>query len=516
MPETAELVNPLREGIRIRRTPDPCAMVIFGASGDLTERKLIPALFYLTREHMLAPGFAVVGCARTPRADEQFRQEMADAVKKFLHLTSESDAFVEGFGKGLHYIADDFGDPQAYQKLKETLDHLDQEHGTAGNRLFYLATPPSFFPVIVKHLGAVGLAKPKDPGKTWTRIILEKPFGRSLESARELNATVTGVFEEDQIYRIDHYLGKETVQNLLVFRYANGIFEPFWNRRYIDHVQISVAEGLGVENRGAYYEEAGLLRDMIQNHVLQLLSLVAMEPPATFQATAVRDEKAKVMRAVRPIRPDQVHQYVVRGQYVEGFVGGKKVPAYRTEPKVSPTSNTETYAAFKFFIDNWRWADVPFYVRSGKRLAKRISEISIQFRRVPHLLFHGAGAEGIEPNILAIRIQPNEGISLKFCAKLPGTTMQIRSVEMEFLYGESFGAAPPTAYETLLLDCMLGDPTLFNRNDAVDLSWELVDPILDRWKQDGSEGLTHYAAGSWGPPEADEFIERDGREWRRL
>ncbi|MGA3327773.1 MAG: glucose-6-phosphate dehydrogenase [Terriglobia bacterium] len=516
MPETAEMVNPLREGIRLRRTPDPCAMVIFGASGDLTERKLMPALFYLTRERMLPPGFAVVGCARTPKTDEQFSKEMSDAVKKFLHLTPESDAFVEGFAKGLHYVADNFNDPQAYQQLTTVLDHLDQEHGTAGNRLFYLATPPSFFPVIVKHLGAAGLAKPKEPGKTWTRIILEKPFGRSLESARELNQTVTSVFAEDQVYRIDHYLGKETVQNLLVFRFANGIFEPFWNRRYIDHVQIAVAEELGVENRGAYYEEAGLLRDMIQNHVLQLLSLVAMEPPATFQATAVRDEKAKVMRALRPIRSERVPEFVVRGQYAEGYVGGKKVPAYRTEPKVSPSSNTETYAAFKFFIDNWRWADVPFYLRSGKRLAKRVSEISIQFRRVPHLLFKGAGAEGIEPNILAIRIQPNEGISLKFCAKLPGTTMQIRPVEMEFLYGESFGAAPPTAYETLLLDCMLDDATLFNRADAVDLSWEFVDPILERWKQDGPNGLALYAAGSWGPQEADDFIERDGREWRRL
>ncbi|MGA2984162.1 MAG: glucose-6-phosphate dehydrogenase [Terriglobia bacterium] len=516
MPETAELVNPLREGIRLRRTPDPCAMVIFGASGDLTERKLIPALFYLSRERMLPPGFSVVGCARTPHTDDQFRQEMSGAVKKFLHLTPESDAFVEGFAKGLYYVVNNFSEPQAYQQLKNVLDRLDQERGTAGNRLFYAATPPSFFPVIVEQLGAAGLAKPKDPGKTWTRIILEKPFGRSLDSARDLNQIVTSVFEEDQVYRIDHYLGKETVQNLLVFRFANGIFEPFWNRRYIDHVQISVAEELGVENRGAYYEESGLLRDMIQNHVLQLLSLVAMEPPSTFEATAVRDEKAKVMRALRPIRFERVPEFVVRGQYAEGFVGGKKAPAYRTEPKVSPASDTETYAAFKFFIDNWRWADVPFYLRSGKRLPKRVSEISIQFRRVPHLLFRGAGAEGIEPNILSIRIQPNEGISLKFCAKLPGTTMQIRAVEMEFLYGESFGAAPPTAYETLLLDCMLGDGTLFNRADAVDLSWELVDPILERWKQDGPNGLALYAAGSWGPPEADDFIERDGRQWRRL
>jgi len=516
MAQMAELVNPLREGIRMRRTPDPCAMVIFGASGDLTERKLIPALFYLSREHMLPPGFSVVGCARTPKSDEQFRNEMADAVRKFLHLSSGDDAFVDGFVKNLHYVAGDFGKPEAYAKLNDTLQHLDRERGTGGNRLYYLATPPSFFPVIVRCLGATGLAKVQDVQKNWARIILEKPFGRSLETALELNQVVTSTFSEDQVYRIDHYLGKETVQNLLVFRFANGIFEPFWNRRYIDHVQISVAEELGVENRGAYYEESGLLRDMIQNHVLQLLSLVAMEPPATFEATAVRDEKAKVMRALRPIRFERVPEFSVRGQYREGYVGGKKVPDYRSEPKVSPTSSTETYAAVKFFIDNWRWADVPFYLRSGKRLPKRISEISIQFRRVPHLLFRGAGADGIEPNVLSMRIQPNEGIALKFCAKLPGATMQIRPVEMEFLYGQSFGATPPTAYETLLLDCMLGDATLFNRADAVDISWELVDPILERWQEDGSKGLAFYPAGSWGPREADDLIEADGRQWQRL
>ena len=516
MPETALLANPLREGIRLRRTPDPCVMVIFGASGDLTQRKLIPALFYLTRERMLAPEFTVLGCARTPKSDEQFRQEMSNAVRRFLHLGDESEALLEGFGQALHYLANDYDDPNAYHQLAGALDHFDKERGTAGNRLFYLATPPSFFPVIVKNLGDAGLARPKLPGKSWTRLILEKPFGRSLESARELNQTVTAAFAEDQVYRIDHYLGKETVQNLLVFRFANGIFEPFWNRRYIDHVQIAVAEELGVENRGSYYEEAGLVRDMIQNHVLQILSLVAMEPPATFEGTAVRDEKAKVLRALRPIHPSRVPEFVVRGQYADGYVGGKKVSAYRAEPKVSPASNTETYAAFKFFIDNWRWADVPFYLRSGKRLPKRVSEISIEFRRVPHLLFRGAGAEGIEPNVLSIHIQPNEGISLKFCAKLPGTTMQIRPVQMEFRYGESFGAPPPTAYETLLLDCMLGDPTLFNRDDAVDLSWELVDPVLGRWQQDGGQGLTFYAAGSWGPAEADDFIERDGRQWQRL
>jgi glucose-6-phosphate 1-dehydrogenase len=471
-------------------------MVIFGASGDLTKRKLIPALFYLSRERMLPAGFSVIGCGRTPATDDSFRDEMGQAIKNYLKLSSESDELLESFSKGIYYVTSDFSTPEAYAQLKIVLDRLDRERGTSGNRLFYLATPPSFFPVIVKHLGAAGLAKPTP--ESWTRIIIEKPFGRDLANARELNRTVTEVFSEEQIYRIDHYLGKETVQNLLVFRYANGIFEPFWNRRYINHVQLSVAEDLGVENRGSYYEEAGLMRDMIQNHVLQLLSLVAMEPPATFDATSVRDEKAKVLRAIRPFTAEQIDEFTVRAQYVAGWVGGKKVPAYRGEAKVSPTSVTETYAAVKFYIDNWRWADVPFYLRSGKRLAKRVSEISIQFRRVPHLLFKGAGSDGLEPNVL------------------PGATMQIRPVQMMFRYGESFGAPPPTAYETLLLDCMLGDATLFNRSDAVELSWELVDPILARWREEGSKGLATYAAGSWGPAEADALIERDGRQWQRV
>jgi glucose-6-phosphate 1-dehydrogenase len=365
----------------------------------------------------------------------------------------------------------------------------------------------------VTHLGAAGLARPKDPTRNWTRIVIEKPFGRDLASARELSRTVAGVFQEDQVYRIDHYLGKETVQNLLVFRFANGVFEPIWNRRYIDHLQITVAEDLGVEERGSYYEEAGLLRDMIQNHVLQLLSLVAMEPPATFQASAVRDEKAKVLRSIRPMSFDRVDEFAVRGQYQEGLVRGQKVPAYRAEPKVTPKSTTETFAALKFYIDDWRWADVPFYLRSGKRMAKRASEISIQFRRVPHLLFRGTPCDRIEPNLLTVHIQPDEGISLRFSAKLPGPIMQIRPVTMNFRYGEAFGASPPTAYETLLLDCMLGDATLFNREDAVDLSWELMDPILARWKQDGEKGLAFYESGSWGPSEADAFIAADARTW---
>jgi len=489
-------------------------MVIFGASGDLAERKVVPALYYLAQQRMLPVGFAVIGCGRTPFTDQQFRDKMQQAVTEFLQLSpEESAAFPQQFGGNLFYLTGNFGEPAAYEQLQTVLDRLDRERGTLGNRLFYLATPPSFFPVVVERLGAAGLARPKDPSRNWTRIVIEKPFGRDLGSARELSRTVAGVFREDQVYRIDHYLGKETVQNLLVFRFANGVFEPIWNRRYIDHVQITVAEDLGVEERGSYYEEAGLLRDMIQNHVLQLLSLVAMEPPATFEAAAVRDEKAKVLRSIRPVPFDRVNEFAVRGQYREGMVRGQKAPAYRAEPKVSPASTTETFAALKFYIDDWRWADVPFYLRSGKRLAKRASEISIQFRRVPHLLFRGTPCDRIEPNLLTVHIQPDEGMSLRFSAKLPGPVMQIRPVTMNFRYGEAFGASPPTAYETLLLDCMLGDATLFNREDAVDLSWELVDPILARWKQDGEKGLAFYESGSWGPEEADAFIAADGREW---
>jgi glucose-6-phosphate 1-dehydrogenase len=516
MAESSVLPNPLREGIRMRRTPEACAMVIFGASGDLTERKLLPALYYLARERLLPGGFSIIGCSRTPYSDDQFREKMRQAIVTHLNLENGNDPVLESFCKNVYYLADNFGDPKAYSQLVDLINRLDQEGKTSGNRLFYLATPPSFFPVIVKHLGSAGLSQAKDSDKTWTRIVLEKPFGRDLDSARQLNRTVTRVFHEDQVYRIDHYLGKETVQNLLIFRFANGIFEPIWNRRYIDHVQIAVAETLGVESRGSYYEESGLLRDMIQNHVLQLLSLVAMEPPASFDAKAVRDEKAKVLRALRPIPMDRVNDLTVRAQYAKGFAEGKEVPGYRSEPNVSPKSVTETFAALKLSLDNWRWADVPFYLRSGKRLAKRVSEITVQFRRVPHLLFQGAVTDSIEPNVMAVRIQPDEGISLRFSAKVPGTTPQIRPVKMDFRYGETFGASPPTAYETLLLDCMLGDSTLFNRDDAVELSWELVTPILDRWKEDGEKGLASYEAGSWGPAEADAFIERDGRAWRRL
>jgi len=508
--------NPLREGMRIRRTPEPCAVVIFGASGDLTARKLIPALYYLARERMLPSGFTVVGCSRSQLSHEQYREKMRAALKEHSKISEQDAPIIESFTNSLYYLPLDSHRPDGYGPLAEFLKQLDREQGTSGNRMYYLATPPSSFPAIIKHLGGVGLARPEDPEKNWARIVIEKPFGHDLESARELNRIVTGVFGEQNVYRIDHYLGKETVQNLLVFRFANGIFEPIWNRRYIDHIQITVAEDLGLEGRASYFEESGLLRDMIQSHVLQVLSLVTMEAPARFEAASLRDEKAKAMRCFRPITAEEAEHFAVRGQYIAGFVSGKRVDAYRSEPEVDPASVTETYAALKIFVDNWRWADVPFYVRSGKRLPKRITEISIQFRRVPHLLFGGEVTGAIEPDLLSLQIQPDEGISLRFSAKYPGTGMQIRPVKMQFRYGESFGAEPPSAYETLLLDCMLGDNSLFTRNDSVELAWEFVDPILARWKADGRKGLAFYEAGTWGPTEADALIERDGRRWQRL
>jgi len=510
------LPNPLREGMRIRRTPEPCAMVIFGASGDLTARMLMPALYHLARERMLPPGFSVLGCSRSKYTDEEFRGKVRAGLKEHAKISNQDSPVLDSFLSNLYYQQVESHGAQAYGELAARLSKLDRECGTAGNRVYYVATPPSSFPVIAQELGKAGLARPENAEQKWARIVIEKPFGHDLPSARELNRVVTGVFGEQNVYRIDHYLGKETVQNLLVFRFANGIFEPIWNRRYIDHVQITVAEDLGVEGRASYFEEAGLLRDMIQSHVLQVLSLVTMEAPARFDARALRDEKTKVMRCFRPITADQAEHYTVRGQYIAGFVGGQRVEAYRSEPGVNPASVTETYAALKIYVDNWRWADVPFYIRSGKRLAKKTTEISIQFRRVPHLLFGQQGTDHIEPDLLSVQIQPDEGISLRFCAKYPGTIMQIRPVKMQFQYGESFGAEPPSAYETLLLDCMLGDNSLFTRNDSVELSWEFVDPILAHWKDAARKGLAFYEAGTWGPAEADALIERDGRRWHRL
>lgn len=503
--------NPLRAGMRIEHAAPPCAIVIFGATGDLTKRKLLPALYRLSVERLLPAEFAVIGVAREQKSDEEFRTQMRTAVSE--QEEEELDEAVwQSFAPGLFYVPGDFSEPATFKQLGEALTRLEAERLTAGNRIYYLATAPDFFGLIAKQLGAAGMARPES--QAWTRIIIEKPFGHDLESARALNEELAAVFTEPQVYRIDHYLGKETVQNLLVFRFANSIFEPVWNREYIDHVQITNAEALGVEGRGAFYEKAGAVRDMIQSHVFQVMSLIAMEPPASLSANDIRDEKVKAMKAVREFPGESINESAVRGQYGPGFVLGDKVAGYREEPGVKPNSNTETYAALKLYIDNPRWTDVPFYLRSGKRVTRRMTEIAIQFKVSPHPLFSECDAP-LEPNVLVIRVQPNEGITLRFGAKLPGQAMRIRWVNMDFRYGSSFGVEPPEAYERLLLDCMLGDSTLYARRDMTERGWEIVNPILEAWKQPASD-FPNYEAGSSGPKSADELIERDKREWRRL
>src|SRR5579859_5497055 len=508
-----EAPNPLREGIRIKNSPEPCVMVIFGATGDLTHRKLLPALYNLALEHPLPAGFSVVAFARRPYDDGTFREQVLESINEFSRQKPVNPQVWESFASGIYYLQSDFHDPAGYEKLSSLLSKLDQERGTSGNRLFYLSTPPSQYPEIIQHLGAAGLNRNR---KGWTRIIIEKPFGHDLPSARELNRQVGKVFKEEQIYRIDHYLGKETVQNILVFRLANGIFEPVWNRRYVDSVQITVAENIGIEGRASYYEESGAIRDMVQNHMLQLLTLVAMEPPITFDANAVRDEKVKVLHALQPWSGHDVITNTIRAQYGPGWVGGQQVPGYTEEPGVSPHSVTETYVALKLFVDNWRWAGVPFYLRTGKHLPKRVTEIAIQFKQAPLMIFKNSDAQAqVEPNVLTLRIQPDEGISLKFGAKVPGTDMQIRSVNMDFFYGSSFVREQPEAYERLLLDSMLGDSTLFTRRDEVEAAWSFIQGILDGWNKEPRETILTYESGTWGPQAADEFIWRDGFRWRR-
>jgi len=488
-------------------------MVIFGGSGDLTRRKLVPALYNLSRKRMIPGGFTILGISRSPMKDEEYRSRLREWVDKAEEAAPSDPETWEPFSQGIYYLPANFHDAAMYARLKEVLAAYDTRRGTGGNRIFYLATAPSDYVDIIRNLGSAGMAR-EDSG--WVRAIIEKPFGRDLASARALNREVSAVFREDQVYRIDHYLGKETVQNLLVFRFANGIFEPIWNRQYVDHVQITAAENIGVGTRGAYYEEAGALRDMIQNHMMQLLTLVAMEPPPDFAPNSVRDEKAKVLRSIRPCTPEEVGRVAVRGQYGRGFVGGREMPAYREERGVSPNSTTETFAAIRFTIDNWRWAGVPFYVRTGKNLAKRATEIAILFRRTPHLIFRQAPTDQVESNVLALRIQPDEGITLKFEAKLPGQSMNIRPVSMDFRYGSTFGPHLSSAYERLLLDCMVGDPTLFDRIDSVELAWSLVQPFLDRWSSTDGGPIPTYASGSWGPAEADALLARENRRWRRL
>lgn len=510
--------NPLRAGLDLDRMPAPCVMVIFGVSGDLTARKLMPALYDLAVSHPLPDGFSIVGVSRRDWSDEQFRTEMRQVIRESARNPETNESW-QHFARGLFYVRGDFGDKETYERLRQRIETVDQERRAGGNRLFYLATPPSFYGTIIENLGHAGLARRQDifadPTQSWHRIVVEKPFGRDLISAHALNAEVAAVFSERQIYRIDHYLGKETVQNVLAFRFANILFEPVWNRHYVDHVQITVAESIGLEGRGAYYEEAGALRDMVQSHMLQLLTVVAMEAPAFFNGNAVRDEKVKVLRSVVPPHGDDVGALTVRGQYAQGYIGGESVPGYQEEEDVRPGSKTETFVALKLGIDNWRWADVPFYLRTGKRLARRVTEIAIEFRNVPHLMFKGRGAPDLAPNVLTMRIQPDEGITLRFAAKVPGAATQLRPVRMDFLYGTSFGQAGPDAYERLLLDAMLGDPTLFARRDEIETAWSLVQPMLGAWAESTGRAVHPYEAGIWGPKASDALIERDGRHWRR-
>ena len=489
--------------------PDPCAVVIFGASGDLTQRKLVPAFYQLARAERLPREFALVGFARHPLDDADWRERLGNGVRRFAPKQWDQSAW-ERFSAGIHYLQGGYdGRDGSYQRLRSRLEELQRGRGAGDNVLFYLATPPAAYQPIVQGLAAAGLAR---PGTGWRRIVVEKPFGSDLASAQALNQALLSVFRESQIFRIDHYLGKETVQNILMLRFANAIFEPLWNQKYIDHVQITAAETLGTEDRAGYYDTTGALRDMVQNHLLQLLMLVAMEPPVELDAEAVRDEKAKVLRALRPWH-GEFGAEVVRGQYTEGEIGGAPVAAYRQEKGVAPDSRTETFVALRVFIDNWRWAEVPFFLRVGKRLPKQATEIAIVFKRTPHSLFAKSGAAVPPPNVLVLRIQPNEGIGLRFEVKRPGIGVKLQPVVMDFAYRASFAGDSPSAYETLLLDALRGDGTLFTRRDEVEYAWRALEPLLAVWKRD-AETLGFYPAGSWGPPEAEALISASGRSWR--
>jgi glucose-6-phosphate 1-dehydrogenase len=499
------------EAAERRQPAPPCVVVIFGASGDLTKRKLIPALYNLAAADYLPHELAVLGVSRSEMSDEDFRRKMSEDLHQFETGEVEPER-VQWLIERLFYMADDIDSPATFARLAQRLAEIDAKLGTRGNYLFYLAVPPSQFSLIVRRLGEANLTR-QEKG-CWRRIVIEKPFGHDLDSARQLNREIREVVDESQIFRIDHYLGKETVQNILAFRFANGIFEPIWNRRYIDHVQITVAEKVGVEGRGSYYEEAGALRDMVQNHLFQLLALSAMEPPISFDPDVVRDERVKILRAIRPLTPEEVLVDTVRGQYGEGVIDGKPVRGYRQEEGVSPTSNVETFVALKLFVDNWRWADVPFYLRTGKRLPRRMTEVAIQFKRAPFILFRDTPVEQLHPNLLLLHIQPDEGISLRFEGKKPGPVMRLGQVQMDFQYSDYFGSKPETGYETLLFDCMIGDSTLFQRSDLVEVGWSVVMPILDVWKALVPRNFPNYAAGAWGPRAADELIQQDGRKWR--
>jgi glucose-6-phosphate 1-dehydrogenase len=513
MNRTAEPVepNPLREGLSARAVPQLCTVVIFGATGDLTHRKLIPALYNLAADGELPPAVTIVGFARREKGDDEFRHEMEEATRKFSRQNVRDEIW-QTFGQSIFYHQSEFADEEGYKRLAQRLDKIDKERGTRGNRLFYFAAAPDPFEVILKHLKTAGLNQAREG--SWARVIVEKPFGTDLASARELNRIVRHAFAEEQTYRIDHFLGKETAQNILVLRFANAIFSPLWNRHYIDHIQITAAETLGVEGRAGYYEGAGALRDMVQNHLLQLLCLITMETPSDLSADSIRDEKVKVVRCLRRFAPSEVGANVVRGQYAEGAINGKPVPAYRAEPNVDPKSMIDTFVALRLNIDDWRWWNVPIYMRVGKRLPKSGTEISVHFKKAPAVLFN---KELSEQNVLVIRIQPDEGISLRMDAKVPGTSFRIVPVKMDFHYGTSFGKASPEAYERLLLDAMSGDATLFARRDEVEEAWAFIDPIENTWSaKEKAPGLFFYPGGSWGPEEADNLLARDGRAWRRL
>jgi len=510
--------NPLREGLHAELVAEPCVVVIFGATGDLTHRKLLPALYDLAVDQRLPAGVSVVGFARRPLSDEQFRGDAIRTVREACVEAFEASA-ADGFARGIRYVQASFDDPAGYAELGRVCAELDRERGSRGNRLYYLATAPTAYATIIDRLSATGLVERDRDGSGpggWTRIVIEKPFGHDLASAQALNEKVGAVFREDQVYRIDHYLGKETVQNILAFRCANGVFESVWNREHIDHVQLTVAESIGVEGRGPYYEESGALRDMVANHMLQVLSLVAMEPPVALDATAVRDEKVKVLRAIHPLNPAEVARRTVRGQYGPGAIGGEPVPGYRQEPRVSPDSKTETFVALKLLVDNWRWAGVPFYLRHGKRLPKRSTEIAIQFKPAPQLLFEQSDSAALEPNVLVLRVQPNDGIALRFGAKVPGPGMHVRSVMMDFGFGSAFGKAAADAYERLLLDAMQGDASLFTRRDETEAAWRIVTSILEGWRHQPPPAFPNYEAGTWGPKEAHDLLARDGRSWAKL
>lgn len=504
-------VNPLREGIANRLAPEPCTLVIFGATGDLTHRKLIPALYNLAAEGALPPSVSIIGFARREKTSEQFRAELEEAARKFSRTPLDAELW-KSFASSVHYHRSPFDDAEGYRSLAEEMDRLDKERGTAGNRLYYLAVAPDQFPVILDHLKASGLNRAD--GGSWARVIVEKPFGKDLKSAQLLNGLVSEVFEERDTYRIDHYLGKETAQNIMVMRFANSIFESLWDSGHVAHVQITAAEPLGVEGRAGYYDTSGAMRDMVQNHLLQLLTLTAMEPPTSLGADAVRDEKVKVLRSLRPLRGDDVFRHVVRAQYAPGLINGQPVPGYREADGVPKDSVTETYVALQVNIDNWRWAGVPFFIRTAKRMPKGGTEIAVTFKSVPRVLFNRTG-EGLDENVLVIRIQPDEGVSLRMSAKLPGSSLRIEPVKMDFHYGTSFGKATPEAYERLLLDAMAGDATLFARRDEVEEAWAFVDGIEEAWKT-RRDDLAFYEAGSWGPAEAAELAARHGVTWRRL